>query len=112
MDKNEEILRLRTETVMKQLQIWFSTNYLILNNKKTRVMLFSTHQCQHPCRCSITYKDMEVRYSSKVKFAGLIITENLNWKIHIQSLCTSLSKVYYIIKYLREVIHLHVLKTI
>jgi hypothetical protein len=45
LDKKEEVLQLKVETVMKQLEIWFSVNELILNIKKTRVMSFSTHHC-------------------------------------------------------------------
>ena len=82
-------------------------NELILNIKKTRVMSFSTHHYQHPCRPSINYKDLEITYSSEVNILGYLLL-----KIHIHSLCISLSKVYYMIKYLKEVVNLHVLKTI
>jgi hypothetical protein len=55
---------------------------------------------------------METTHSSELKFLGLTITNNLNWKTQIQSLCVSLSKVYYILKSLKGVMSLHIIKTI
>jgi hypothetical protein len=66
LDKKEEILQLNIETLMKQLELWFSMNELIFNIKKTRVISFSAHHFRHLCRASITYKDMGIRYSSAV----------------------------------------------
>ena len=66
LDKKEEILQLNVETLMKQLELWFSMNELIFNIKKTRVISFRTNHFRHPCRASITYKDMGTRYSSAV----------------------------------------------
>jgi hypothetical protein len=55
---------------------------------------------------------VEITYSSVLKFLGLTITNNLNWKTHIQTLCACLSKVYYILKFLKGVMSLHIIKTI
>jgi len=30
------------------------------------------------------------------------VTENLNWRVHVRSLCASLGKIYYIIKSLKD----------
>jgi len=40
------------------------------------------------------------------------ITENLKWHIHICSLCASMSKVYYIIKSLKDVMSINMIRTI
>jgi hypothetical protein len=53
---------------------------------------------------------MEITHSSELKFLVLTITKN--WKVHIQTLCASLSKVYYILKSLKGVMGLHIIKAI
>ena len=54
----------------------------------------------------------EIAYSSELKFLGLFITENLPWCVPIHSFCAGLSKVYYVIKYLRDIIYTHMLWSI
>jgi hypothetical protein len=51
-------------------------------------------------------------YSDKAKFLGLDITENLNWKNHIQVLCAKLSKTIFIIKVLKGVLSINLLRSI
>jgi hypothetical protein len=47
------------------------------------------------------YNNKEINYYSQSKLLGLYITENLNWKMHIQNLYLNLSQIYYIIKSLK-----------
>jgi hypothetical protein len=107
MDKNEESLKVKLASIMKQLEVWFYNNELILNMEKSKVMSFYSRHCQRYCSPNIIYSNMEITYSSVLKFLGLTITNNLNWKTHIQTLC-----VYYILKSLKGVMSLHTIKTI
>jgi hypothetical protein len=43
----------------------------------------------------------------EVKFLGMCITENLNWQGHICSLCHRLSKTFFIIKPVRNILSSH-----
>jgi hypothetical protein len=76
---------------MKQLEIWFSNNDLIINITQTVAMLF------HLCNSKPTYKprillqNKNIEYKTEIKFLGLCITENLSWWAHICYLCDSLS---------------------
>jgi hypothetical protein len=50
--------------------------------------------------------------SSELKFLGLFIMENSPWHVPVHSFHAGLSKVYYMIKSLREVIYIHMLWSI
>jgi hypothetical protein len=109
VDKNEESLKIKLAAVMKQLEAWFYNNELILNIKKSKVMSFYSRQCQRSCSSSIIYNNMEITHSAELKFLGLTITNNLNWKAHIETVCASPSKVYYILKSLKGVMSLQII---
>ena len=103
VDKEEEALQHKVTLVMRQLELWFGKNDLIVNIDKTCAISFHPHQNSHPTRPCITFKNNEIAYNSELKFLGLFITENLAWHAQIHSLCASLSKIYYMIKSLRNV---------
>jgi len=46
----------------------------------------------------------EPNYPSNLKFSGVYITENLKWYTHIQYLCYNLSKIFYVIKSLQDIV--------
>jgi len=54
----------------------------------------------------------EIAYSSELKLVGLFIMKNLAWHVQIHSLCTSLSKDYYMINSLRDIMSIHMLWSI
>jgi hypothetical protein len=43
VDKNEESLKIKLVSIMKQLEAWFYSNELILNIEKSKVMSFYSH---------------------------------------------------------------------
>jgi hypothetical protein len=78
MDKNEESLKIKLASVMKQLEVLFNNNELILNIEKSKVMSFYSRHCRRYFSPRIIYNNMEITYSSVLKFLGLTITNNLN----------------------------------
>jgi hypothetical protein len=108
-DEEEEVLWHKVTAVMKQLELWFSRNDLIVNIDKTCAISFHPYQKNHPIRPHIIFKNKEIAYNSELKFLGLFITENLTWHAQIHSLCASLSKIYYMIKSLRNVISIQMI---
>jgi len=51
----------------------------------------------------------KIAYSSELKFLEIFIMENLAWYVQIHSICASMSKAYYIIQSLRDVMGTHML---
>jgi len=108
VDKNEEAVQTKLSLVMKQMEIWFLKNDLIINTTKTVAM--SLHLCcsKPPFKPCILLQNKEIKYMSEVKFLGMCITENFSWQAHICSLCHSLSKTFFIIKSVKNILSSHV----
>ena len=103
-DKNEEDLQARLSSVMKQLEVWFLKNDLIVNTTTTAAMAFHLCQLKPLYKPHIFLLSTEIAYMSDVKFLGMCIMEKLSWQAHICSLCHSLSKTYYISKSLKNIL--------
>jgi len=58
----------------------------------------------------IVFKNVEISYTSAVKFFGINISNNLNWNTHIQFLCSKFNEVSYMISSLRGDLGLFVLR--
>ena len=86
---------------MRQLELRLSKNDLIVDIDKTCTMSFHPYQKNHSIKPHITFNNKVVTYNSELKFLGLHITETLTWQAQIHSLCTILSKSYYMIKSLK-----------
>ncbi|CAH0559507.1 unnamed protein product [Brassicogethes aeneus] len=92
---------------VNKMNSWCNKNGLILNPKKTQLIMF------HPKQTSINYSiwvkcnGSALRQSSNVKFLGLTFDENLSWELHISD---NKSKNYCMTQ-LREVVNLPTLKT-
>ena len=103
VDKEEEALQQKITLVIQQLELWFGKNDLMVNIDKTCAISFHFNQRRHPGRSYIIFNNKEITYSSEIKFLGLFITENLVWQAQLDNLGTSLSKICYMIKSLRNV---------
>jgi hypothetical protein len=103
VDKEEEVLQHKITFVMLQFELWFCMNGLIVNIDKTFATPFHSHQNRYPSRPRIIFNNNKIAHSSELKFLGLFIMENSAWHVHNHSLLASLSKTYYMIKYLRNV---------
>jgi hypothetical protein len=112
IDKDKDSFQQKINKVTKQLETWFQENNLLINTKKTVAMSFHFNKIRFADRPHIVFNNSEITYSSELRFLGIDITENLKWNIHIQSLCSKLSKSSYIIKSLRGVLSPNMLRSI
>jgi len=87
IDRNEEALQTKLSSVMKQLEIWFLKNDLIINTTKTVALSFHLCRSLPHFKLHILLRNKEIDYVPEVKFIGMCITENLSWQAHICSLC-------------------------
>ena len=94
---------------MKQLEVWFLKNDLLINTTKTVAMTFHLCRSKPPFKPRILLQNKEIDYVPDVKFLGMCITENLNWQAHVCYLCHSLSKTFFIIKSVKNNLSSHVL---
>jgi hypothetical protein len=113
IDKDKEVVQQKINRMLKQHETWFKLNNFIINiKKKTSAMSFHFKKSRCDYRPQIYYNSNNILYSDKVKFLGLDITENLNWKNHIQVVCAKLSKTIFMIKVLKGVLSTNLLRSI
>jgi hypothetical protein len=95
---------------MKEIQMWFTLNKLIINEGKTLAISFHTTQNKKPIAPRVQMDGREVSYNTETKFLGLYMNENMKWTTHIRYLCSKLNKSFYIISSLRYSVN-NVLRT-
>jgi hypothetical protein len=95
IDRNEEALQTKLSLVMKQLEIWFLKNDLIINTTKTVAMSFHLCRSKPSFKPCILLRNSETDFMPVVEFLGMCITANLSCQAHICSLCHSLSKTFF-----------------
>lgn len=104
--RNVESLALSGENLFCRAQDWFKSNRLLLNNNKTKVLLFRTKQFKIEKPGTLTFGQSNTELVEHTKFLGIHLDEFLNWSNHILELNKKLSSVCYGIrvtaKYMNE----------
>ena len=75
---------------------WFKANKLSLNKDKTVFTLFhSSKQSENlPLKLpKLLINDHEIKRTISTRFLGVMLDENVNWKSHINTIITKLSKI-------------------
>ena len=78
---------------LSKLATWFHANNLTLNVKKTNYILFG--MAKHKAllnTCIIYLCNQEIERVKSAKFLGVIIDEQLDWKLHIATMVSKVSK--------------------
>jgi hypothetical protein len=88
-----------------------SANLLSLNLDKTYCMEFhSKHTINSEIQ--IKYNSKIIANTTKLKFLGLVLHNNMSWKKHIDMLDSKLNKVCYITRAIRPLLSLNSIKII
>ena len=103
----------KTETEFKKVYLWFCTNRLMLNVKKTTCVIF------HPINKAtsnlspyIRLINNDIPISNYAKFLGVIIDKNLTWYDHIHYISGKISKGVGILSKLKYMLPMSILKLI
>ena len=73
---------------LRELSFWLNANKIALNVAKTEIILFKTSNKNYDADLKIKLCSKRINASSYVKYLGIFIDENLNWKIHINEIST------------------------
>lgn len=98
--------------MFKNVKYWFQSNKLILNESKTKIVMFRTRQLGIDDQTEITIDIANGETTSSTKFLGIIINENLNWSEHVDSLASKLNSVTYAIRTLNKTLNSEAMKVI
>lgn len=107
---NMEQLLINAENALSLTSNWFSQNKLILNDNKTKLVLFRTKQYQIEKPENILLCGKNCTINNNTKFLGITIEEFLSWHDHINNLCLKLSSIGYGIKVVSKYMNLNTLK--
>jgi len=97
--------------VLTQLIERFSANMLVLNLEKTNIMRFVTIN-QPYCALTISNKDKCIEEVVNLKFHGIQIDTNLNWKNHIEQIIPKLSVACYMVRQMYHICYNDTLRSI
>ena len=96
---------------MKKLSFWLNVNKIALNVAKAEVILFKTKHksCDTDLRLKLCRKRL---YKTKyLRYLGIKIDENLNWKIHLHDLASKLNRANAVLAKLRHIVDSEVLRS-
>ena len=99
------------ETVEREFEkvlTWLSTNKLIINLKKTYLMVFTNRQ--RPQEISLKVNNSLITEVTESKFLGVIVDNKLRWDSHIKYIADKISKSSSIMRYLRYSFPTNILK--
>ena len=98
--------------VMQQLSRWFHENKLIINPDKTTAMSFHAWQNKNNPTPKILFQDMLIKYTYETRFLGIHLTEDVKWDVHVNHVCDTLNKSFYLIHSLKNVLGINALRGI
>ena len=102
---------------LKQLDSWLQGNKLSLNVAKTHSLLVSTKQKHKIIKnrkedLELKIRDNELEVVQKTKYLGVKIDSSLDWKEHIKSVSTKISRAIGFLKHAKSFLPLESLKTL
>ena len=98
-DINELQLRFNEELV--RVSSWIKINKLSLNINKTHCLLF-TRKSRNNLQLNIVIDGFPIELSNKTKFLGVVVSEDLNWKYHIEKITLKIAKGIGLLKKLKN----------
>ena len=96
---------------LKELSFCLNANKIALNVAKTEVILFETKRksCNTDLRLKLCRKGLyETKY---LRYLGIKIDENLNWKNHIHNLASKLNRANAVLAKLRHFVNSEILRS-
>lgn len=100
-------------TELTRVSSWFGANKLTLNKAKTNYMLFhSRHIHVNSASLQIYLDNSTLEQVNTIKYLGVTLDSSLNWKPHIDNLCSKLASACYGLLKARACFDISVLKII
>lgn len=88
---------------LNEITLWLKNNNLMLNTSKTKIINFHTNKTKSD-NMIIKYNNKNIDTVNHTKFLGIIIDQNLNWKEHIENICTKLDRFIFALRRIRQTV--------
>jgi hypothetical protein len=82
-EENLNTIQFKLNSVMKDIQTWFTSNGPIVNAEKALAISFHTMQNKKPTLPHVLFEGRDIPYNTAIKFLGVHINENVKWTNHI-----------------------------
>ena len=104
--KDAELVQTVLNEDLKHIAKWLLSNKLKLNVKKCEFMVIgSKHRLKRlPRNMTISLNQEAIPRVSSCKYLGMIVDENLDWKLHIKAVCRKVVLNIYLLKRIRYMI--------
>ena len=90
-NKNETYIKTKFETELQSVFSWLQMNKLKINFDKSKFMMFSYGKKYSLTTLKLGNNNISITES--IKFLGIIIDQNLNFRAHASAISTKISKV-------------------
>ena len=97
---------------MKNLTDWLNANKISLNVKKTELAILKHKKKNLECPIRIKLSRKSLYTSNSIRYLGVKIDENLNWKDHIHDIATRLNRANALLFKIRNYVNFNTLKSI
>ena len=104
------LLQSNINTELKKINNWMKANKLSLNYEKTNFMIYTNRKNNFTYHLQLEGHVLE--RVVETKYLGIILSEKLCWRPHINHLITKLSKSSFILSKIRHYVNLNTLKMI
>ena len=89
---------------------WLRDNKLFINYSKTKFLLFN--KTSKNCKFSVKINGFLIEQSDSIKYFGVVLDDKLNWKKHLSSLKSKLSRSCFVLSKLRYYLDVSTLKMV
>ena len=94
------------------LTCWLNANRISLNVKKMVLVIFKHQRKKLDSQIKIKLNCKRLYPSKSVKYLGIKINENFNWKQHIHDIAIKLNRANALLSIIRNYVNKHILRTI
>ena len=97
---------------MEELLFWLNANKILLNVAKTEVILFKTKHKPYDTELRLKLCRKIFNKTNYMRYLGIKIDENLDWKIHIHDLASKLNRANSVLSKLRHFVSSKFLRSV
>ena len=95
---------------LSKIDVWLRANKLFINYSKTKFLLFN--RTAKKCDFNVMVNGFVIEQSESVKYLGVVLDDKLNWRAHLKSLKSKLSRSCFVMSKLRYYLDTDTLKMV
>lgn len=112
--QNCRFLYLKMQNEIALISAWMQANLLAINEKKTKLMLFTPKNFADPSFIppDIFMNNTKIDFVNEFQFLGTWLDKHLTWKSHVMKLVTKLGQLKFVFRKLKSILPTHCLRNL